>query len=218
MRLVLQSAATTLLGVLALGLGIPTPVSAQNLVVNPDFDDALQRSSWLETGDWSSDDWQDDPGSGSLQITNSFSSSVVLLARQCVPIVAGRAYQVEGRVRAAPDQFVGSTGAALSVGWWTASDCSSGTSLGTMLVGVASETGDWERIGPTNIVAPSGATGANVRLQVLKGEGSGSFSASFDAISLPESSALSSGLVAITALASLRRRRRKRASGSARTG
>ncbi len=205
MRPVIHSAAASLVGALALGLWTAPPVSAQNLLVNPNFDNALGVSGWLETGTWSPDDWQENPGSGSLQITNSFPGSAVILARQCVPIVAGNAYQVEGRVRAAPGQFAGSTDAALTVGWWTSSNCTSeGNVLDTALVGIASETGAWERIGPKTLVAPAGATGANVRLQVLKGDGSGSFTANFDAISLPEPSDASSALAALAMIMSLR--------------
>lgn len=205
MRPVIHSATASLFGALALALSTAPPVSAQNLVVNPNFDNALGISAWLETGTWSPDDWEGSPGSGSLQITNSFSSSAVLLARQCVQIVAGNTYQVEGRVRAAPGQFEGSTDAALTIGWWTSSNCASGNTLGTVLVGIASETGAWERIGPTTVVAPAGAAGANVRLQVLKGDGSGSFTANFDAVSLPEPSEAPAALVAIAVITSLRR-------------
>ncbi len=205
MRPVIHSAAVSLFGAFALGLWTAPPVLAQNLIVNPNFDDALGISGWLETGTWSPDDWQGNPGSGSLQITNSFSGSAVLLARQCVPIVAGNSYRVEGRVRAAPGQFAGSTDAALTIGWWTSSNCASGNSPETVLVGIASETGGWERIGPKTVVAPAGAAGANVRLQVLKGDGSGSFTANFDAISLPEPSEAPTALVAIAVIMGLRR-------------
>jgi hypothetical protein len=78
------------------------------------------------------------------------------------------------------------------------------------LIGAAAETGDWEELGPTRFTAPPGAAGADVRLQVLKGAGAGSFTASFDGIFVPEPSAAGGGLAAAATLLEIARRRAAR--------
>lgn len=197
------------IGLLVLGLTIlgASEGVAQNLLLNPDFDTPLGRSSWLESGSWSSEDADGSPGSGSLQIVNSFSFASVVLARQCVPVSAGQRFALGARVRAAPGQFGGSTTAGVTVGWWTQPDCS-GTVLGSSLGGLAQQDGSWETVGPATIMAPPGAAGAGVRLQVFKGDGAGSFTASFDEVFLPEPEAGSAVLAALSTLAWITHRSR----------
>jgi hypothetical protein len=183
--------------------------TAQNLLVNGDFSTALGRSSWLETGTWLAEDWQGAPGSGSLRITNDFTAESVLLGRQCVPIEAGRRYRLAASLRAAPGQFAGATTAAVTVAWWNRSDCYSGGVVASTLGVVANQTGAWERLGPTPLLAPAGAAGADVRLQVFKSAGSGSFTADFDGLllELPEPGSGAAALAAAGALGLLARRR-----------
>lgn len=184
---------------------------AQNLLVNPEFDDADGRAGWLETGVWSTEDRLADPASGSLQITNAFTESVVLLARQCVPVEEGARYDFGGFVHAASGQFAGPTTAAISVAWWSQPACYAGVVVGSSaLIGAAAQTGDWEEIGPTSVTAPPGAAGADVRLQVLKGAGAGSFTAFFDGIFVPEPSTAGGALAASATLLAIARRRAAR--------
>jgi hypothetical protein len=194
---------------LAAGLLLAADASAQNFLVNGDFSAALGRSSWLETGTWIPEDWEGAAGSGALRITNSFPGESVVLGRQCVAIEGGKRYAVSGSLRAAPAQFSGSTTAALTIAWWDQGSCYSGDVVGAVMGFIASQTGGWERLGPTVVQAPAGAAGADVRLQVFKGAGAGSFSADFDGLllELPEPGAGAGGLAAAGVLLALARRR-----------
>jgi hypothetical protein len=192
---------------------LAAPVAgAQNLLLNPDFDADLGRSGWLDSGTWVAEDWLGEAGSGSLRVTNSFAGTAVVQARQCVAVGAGQHYAVAGVVRAAPGQFAGMTTAAVSVGWWSQPGCAAGSGLGVNAVGTASQTGAWERLGPTALAAPVGAASADVRLQAFKSDGAGAFAAFFDAMTLPEPGPASAGLAAVAALLVLDRRKRERRS------
>ena len=190
----------------ALAVGaIASPARSQNLLVNPDFDDADQLSGWAETGGktWSSDDFAGDPSSGSVQIPNSFAPAGSVLMRQCVPATAGQSLHASAEVRVAPGQSAGSVFFALA--FWDTVDCSGTESnaVGFFPGPAAPITGDWSPVAST-IVAPALTQGAEIELTVVKGAG-GSLTAFFDHVFLPEPDAALAPVAALAALCALGR-------------
>jgi hypothetical protein len=81
---IIRLAAVTILMIVFHPLG----AAAQNLLTNPDFDDALQLTGWQAAGSsWDTQDWLAQGDSGSITQTNSIpSNATITIGRQCVEI------------------------------------------------------------------------------------------------------------------------------------
>ncbi len=186
---------TTLVLLLA-ALAAPATVSGDNLVVNSSFDaDCLDWA--FSTKVWDMRDHQLSSSSGSCRIDNDSPGATVLSFVQCVPIVAGAEYVLEGWQLIPSGQPLG--GSATVGGWWYSDPMCAETFLGGVLNGSISQTGSWLQTSRRH-TAPAGARGLSVRAIASKEAGAANFSALFDEIVLvPEprgaASSLAAGLV-----------------------
>lgn len=187
------------------------PARAQNLLTNPDFDDALQLSGWNELKTWSPDDFADDLASGSVRILNAAAGSNVALMRQCVPAAPDTSFDASAEIRAAAGQSAGVV--RFTVVFWAVADCLGTTDLDA--VGFfpgpdAPKTGDWEPVSSTGVVAPALTQSAEIQLVVSKTVAGGSLDAYFDHVFLPEPAQALAAAAAMASLGALERRARLR--------
>ena len=97
--------------------------SAQNLLLNPDFD--VDTSGWDIFGTWSSEDWQDSGASGSAIGVNDLSSTgTTTIIKQCIDLPNPEAsYLLSGWLLVEPS--AGETGSAkYTIVWYDLPGCS----------------------------------------------------------------------------------------------
>lgn len=195
---------------LAAGM-LAEPARAQNLLTNPDFDNALQLSGWTEQKTWSTDDFADDLASGSVEIDNTSAGNNTILMRQCVPAAPGESFDVSAEIRAASGQSAGAV--HFAVVFWLVADClatSDFDAVGFVPGPDAQETGDWESVSLTGVVAPALTQSAEIQLLVAKTAAGGSLDAHFDHVFLPEPTLALAAAAALASLGALERRSRLR--------
>jgi hypothetical protein len=182
------------------------PAASQNVLSNPDFDSDV--AGWTLGSQefivitWSASDVDGSPASGSAELNTAVTGS----AYQCVPIAGGDSYSLSGAV--AP--LSGGSGVidfSLEAVWNDGPDCA-GDPVGVPAELPSPEEEDvWHPLSG-DFEAPPEAQSAQVRLKSTWT--SGTRSARFDAIFLPEPSpGLASGVGGL-ALWVLARRRRTR--------
>lgn len=150
------------------GLTAGAPAQAVNLLTNPNFDGTLDPwSTFLQAPtvfDADHSATADGTGSALVTIPDSEKGQNLALA-QCVAVVPGTAYAFGGKVRISSAS--GAAGSAFAfLDWHTASDCSTGSRIGTVRT---TSTLDLPP-GPTDVwitvqgvaMAPSGATHARM--------------------------------------------------------
>ena len=192
----------------ALALGaFAVPARSQNLLTNPDFDNAAQLSGWTEASGktWSSDDSAGSASSGSVQVPNALSSPSSVLMRQCVPATAGESFDASSEIRVAAGQSAGSV--RFNVVFWKVADCIGDDTDATALFSSpeAPTTGDWSLVSASGI-APALSLAGEIQLSVSKSATGGSLIAYFDHVFLPEPRAATAALAALAALGALGRR------------
>lgn len=179
---------------------IGTSASAQNLLLNGDFDTDLD--PWTLGGQefieisWTSGDVDGSLVSGSLE---TFSQSGG--PYQCVPVSGNSAYLLDGFVGPLSIGRTGIIEHTLSVEWFSSTNCDFGTFISFDDLPAATSIDAFERLTGT-LVAPLAANSARVRLKALFV--SGSFArALYDSVYLPEPTfgvGLGLGMVALLGL------------------
>lgn len=178
-------------------LAIATPLHAQNLVLNGDFDESLE--GWGVTGDpnmtaqWLPDDSHGDPQSGSLRVTNlSLGESNGVTVRQCIPVNSGQQYTATGRLRIpSGDGQLITNHARISLRWYDGADCTIANG-GPVNSASPGSFDTWVEQTVT-ATARSGAHSAELRALATKYPAGGSFAADFDAITLTTPSIFRNG-------------------------
>lgn len=165
-------------------LAVALPATADNVLVNSGFDHDL--SGWLKAGvvgreEWTSDDAQGSPSSGSAQLTFrdvQFLDGTADLF-QVAPATAGKKYDWSVDVKnagATPDNY------AMTIVW--CSDPACNLPSATIVVGPLSSTPQWKNYAG-QIVAPAGTQSAAIHVRVQTGG-----SAFFDNVSFGPPSCL----------------------------
>jgi hypothetical protein len=147
------------------------PAGAQNLLVNSRFDTDIAGWSPIQgvgTADWSSLDAAEQPGSGSLRLTNSgpLPNTAVVIS-QCVPVQAGAEYTAAADFHVPsgqPSRFQ----AYIGYGWYPTGDCSGTSPFGSGGSSV-STTGRWVYHGD-RITVPAGIGSVELELIVFRYE------------------------------------------------
>ncbi|HXC52360.1 MAG TPA: hypothetical protein VN634_15875 [Candidatus Limnocylindrales bacterium] len=153
-----------------------SPVFAQNLLPNADFDTNLDGWDTTVGTDWSPQDSDGSPSSGSLAIVVTEPKSTAITT--CVPVTAGDTYEFGADIKI--DLEGSAEGRAVIVVRWEA-DAACSQSLNDLLESTfLTSAPDWTTHHVT-AAAPQGAVAALVELRTTKtGPAGGSITASFD--------------------------------------
>lgn len=142
-----------------------------NLLDNPGFETDF--TGWDQyfgrVGEWSSEDADGSPGSGSALLGNEGTSNgiVPLVLNQCISVQAGQEYQFGGEVRVPPGQPSG-TAAYIYAYPYTNADCAG--PLGAFESATASSNGEWES-GDSSITTGAGVQSILFAIGVFKPNG-----------------------------------------------
>jgi len=176
---------------------------AQNLIVNPGFDQPLMLSGWnlFSAATWDPLDEFANSGSGSaLSTLSNAVGNAAIFIDQCVPVVGGQSY------RAADSTFIptwqtAAGDAFVRVLFFASANCAASTVIGSPQGISSMHIGIWEPLQFT-AAAPVSAQSARLDLGCFKmsAAGIGSFQCHHDNAFLPEPSAKLAGLVALGAL------------------
>lgn len=148
---------------------VASPAPAQNLLVNPDFDTDIATWSCEQSAStftvepatrpeveciWSADDAEDDPNSGSGQVSLDGFSDTLIRAQivQCVPIDDQFSYAVGAELRTIATN--GRNG-QLDIRWYDDAVCAGGE-LGLDIVDAVPASSEWTRL-EDMLAAPAGA-------------------------------------------------------------
>jgi len=151
--------------VCALWLSCCGYASAQNVVVNPDFD--IDVSSWIPNGATvgfdSAQNIVGTPGSGSILVTNNIGNGATVSVRQCidVPLSVGT-YDFGGWILF-PTGQVGTGSAGIAVSFYPAANCG-GISLAFLNVPIIAAN-TWS-LQTATLAAPPGVLSAAVALRI----------------------------------------------------
>jgi hypothetical protein len=159
--------------------------AAQNLLVNGNFDSNVLGWGFVGTGSFTRDsslDADSDPSSGSGRLENTapvgFGASS---ATQCVAVTGGRNYDFKAWIRF-PTGQASSGRAMVNVNFFDAAGCHGSNIGGSASPNVQSTTtGTWVLSQVVAIAAPASAVSAQINLDSVKTEATGSLVANFDA-------------------------------------
>lgn len=164
-----------------LALGPATRVEAGNLIPAPSFDtNAEYLANWenLSVGTWTDLDFEENPGSGSVLVSNDSvgADTGLPIISPCLPVTPGTRYQFSAwQYQPSPRPVAGYAQLFLQ---WRAS-CPSGALIGDTSVS-SYEFGAWTFVESLPAVAPIGAHGARLWLTAVRTPASGTFSVYFD--------------------------------------
>ncbi len=182
---------------------------ADGLVVNGEFDTDLLGWDNVSAGKmWDSFDDTDDPNSGSISISNTYGGVSGAFVEQCVPIEGGLDYHFSYSHYSTGTDTTGRADVGL---YWFSNALCNTSSIGHTPVNSLT-TGVWTEVA-TDLSAPPEALALLVRIQAWKNTGieGDPWTVYFDHIQLaPEPAAMSGSVAALSALASVARRRRAR--------
>ncbi len=142
---------------------------ATNLVVNSGFDGGsagwnLHAEAGRYSSEWRPEDATGDPGSGSVRVQHLGDlASAYTAATQCLPVMEGASYLVLARLRIPVGQSAPG-GAQVSVSWSSAPNCDAGFIVGMSPIQLSTPN-DWFSDSAV-VVAPGGARGARLQLDV----------------------------------------------------
>lgn len=193
-------------GIVLLAFLVAAPASAQNLLVNAEFDESID--GWTCEGDgtvcsWSEDDPFDDPVSGSGQVTRDGVGSIRGEIAQCVELPAPGLYEVSGELRTIAEN--GRNG-QLDIAWFPEASCA-GIRLRLDFIGVVPAAFGWTPLQAT-LAAPEAAVSLEYVVSAFATE-TETHTVRIDAAFVPEPGAMGASLAAGAALLGLRRARRR---------
>jgi hypothetical protein len=176
----------------AIAIGV-TPVSAQNLVVNGNFDSDTSSWNFTTPGTFTHSSSLDAdgaaPASGSGQLANTSPVAYgTSFAAQCITtgIVAGNSYDWGARIRFDSGNTQTATGrATVVVSFFDGGSCS-GSNVGSSTTPnfLSSTTDVWTQMEVLGFTAPTGAVSAQLGLWTTKVESSGTMTVNFDNVVL----------------------------------
>jgi hypothetical protein len=174
--------------IVAFTLSVPMLAGAQNLLLNPGFDNDV--AGWSASGPgsiaWSMLDANTNPASGSVQLTNSSATpSNGATVGQCLPMPARWAFRVSGKilVPSGPNQALSNT-TRVDVRFASNSGCTQFLGGSTQIGSTPSQLDAWHTAGPVVRVAPVGTVALQVRGLLTKIPAGGSIIAHFDDFSV----------------------------------
>lgn len=196
------------LGVFTAALLVAGVATSQNLAANGDFD--LDTDGWA--GDTSpsylAEDWQEEPGSGSLRLVNDAVTESSIQVGQCVPLGGTDPVVFEGALRSSLSPET-SGRIRIVVAWHNAGGCEPLSTIFPLEFPLTLDAPqDWTLVTSAPISPPVGAVAADVQLTATKTSAVGSLTTDFDAIYVPEPTAASAGAIGAFTLLALRRRHR----------
>ena len=155
--------------IVAIAVLITMPALAQNLLVNPGFDEPDQLNGWICTTShgvpsWSPEDRTGSPSSGSLlhDVTAAFNNKTVWCV-QCVPVDALRGYVASGWYYWPDDPDVSQLGTSRwSVWYYSDIDCTGNSTGGADSTGDHPMLDTWYYLETDESVAPTGTMSAYV--------------------------------------------------------
>jgi hypothetical protein len=160
-------------------------VRAQELIVNGHFNTDI--NGWTLVGEgsqvWDPLDWQSNPASGSLRLTNtSVAANQPTVSGQCIPLAPSGTYEVGGHVRF-PSGQASFGAAAIGVAWFDDPSCAVTplSTVNTPLV-ASTTTNTWVESFSAAITAPAGTVAVGVGPAVVKTLAGGSLTALFDRV------------------------------------
>ena len=166
-------------------LGSAARVASQDLIVNGHFNTDI--NGWTLAGVgaqlWDPLDWQFNPASGSIRITNTNPvGNQGTGSGQCIPLTPSGTYEVGTHVRFPSGQAALGFGAA-ALGWFDNTTCT-GTPLATVNAPpvASTTTNTWVESFMNGITAPAGTVAVAVGPGVLKIGAGGSLAGLFDRV------------------------------------
>ena len=166
-------------------LGSAARVASQDLIVNGHFNTDI--NGWTLVGEgaqvWDPLDWQSNPASGSLRLTNtSVAANQPTVSGQCIPLSPSGTYEVGGHVRF-PSGQTSFGAAAIGVAWFDDPSCAVTplSTVNTPLV-ASTTTNTWVESFSAAITAPAGTVAVGVGPAVAKTLAGGSLTALFDRV------------------------------------
>lgn len=175
--------------------------SAENLLVNPHFDEDLAGWSCEGSGtacSWQEEDPEDDPASGSGQVMRDGPGSFIGLLVQCVELPSTGLYRVAAELRTIAEN--GRNG-QIDVAWFGEAGCS-GPGVAVDILGVARVIDGWRSL-EAELLAPEDALSLELQLKSFALDDE-SHTARIDAAFVPEPGPAAAGLAALAALGGLR--------------
>lgn len=162
----------------------PAFAAAQDLIVNGHFNTDI--NAWtlvgIGTQAWDPLDWQGDPASGSIRITNTDpTANMGTGSGQCIPLSPSGTYEVGTHVRFPPGQSLGAGGVAIA--WFSNPTCTLPAISTDNTPAVFSTTvNTWVESFSSAIAAPPGTIAVGVGPGVLKLGAGGSTAGLFDRV------------------------------------
>ena len=172
---------------LAMVAALIAPVAwGQDVVPNGHFH--VDVSGWTFAGggqgtpEWSALDWQANPASGSLRVTNHavLSGQLVSSRSECFPVSGPGTHELGAEIRIPSNQGA-SGGAAVWVDWFTNASCLN-ANAGFATVGFVFTQDVWNATLNDAIAIPAGAQSARVSALVGKTTEGGQLAAHFDRV------------------------------------
>jgi hypothetical protein len=148
-------------------VGVTCPADAQNLLVNPDFDDSLQLTGWScgspwGAVTWSSEDLLNDPTSGSVEhyVAGNVNNATATCT-QCVPVVDLLTYTMSGWAYWPDDPDVDQIGTTrFGFVFYEEPDCTLQLDSDEVVIGQPPALDMWFELVSDPLAAPAGATSA----------------------------------------------------------
>lgn len=156
-------------GLLALGLALPGPAAAQDLVRNGRFDTDV--TGWVSydanlVPSWSPLDASGSAHSGSLLLTNQAPNGLNSGGQQCIDTVTpGTKLAAGGKVRIPSGGAMGQT---LLIVFFQARTGCQGSIVGNSFMAFANGFDTWTGLSIPDVVVPAGAASARIQLSVIK--------------------------------------------------
>lgn len=160
---------TRLTIVVSIVLIFASPLFAQNLLVNPGFDNPDLLTGWTCStihgqANWIPDDRMGEPTSGSMEhFVTAGSNNLTVSCLQCVPVEELNAHTFSTWYYWPDDPDVIQDGSSrLSLIYYSNPDCTSSTGVATVKVGHHPSLDTWYQLISAEITAPAGTTSALV--------------------------------------------------------
>ena len=166
-------------------LALPSGAAAQDLIVNGHFHDDINGWTLVGVGTqaWDPLDWQGDPTSGSVRVTNTDPvANGGTASAQCILLTPSGTYEAGAHVRFPSGQVMLGVG-AVGIGWFANTTCTNPPISTVNTPGVFSTTTNvWTESFMSGLAAPPGTVAVGVAAGVAKLNAGGSLAGLFDRV------------------------------------
>jgi hypothetical protein len=166
-------------------LALPLRAAAQDLIVNGHFHDDINGWTLVGVGSqaWDPLDWQGDPTSGSVRVTNTDpAANGGTASGQCILLTPSGTYEAGAHVRFPSGQVMLGAG-AVGIAWFANTTCANPPISTVNTPGIFSTTTNvWTESFMSGLVAPPGTVAVGVGAGVVKLNSGGSLIALFDRV------------------------------------